>query len=69
MEKSGPRLTIRVNEKVIVQHIDEIPFYSNFQELDRFGLTVSGRETFTHLKIETRQSAYDYEKMMGFKKY
>jgi len=66
--KTGPVVTVSVNGQEEVRHIDEIPFYSDYQALNRFGLITDQDETYLSLVIRTRPSVYDYDKMKEFRR-
>jgi hypothetical protein len=63
VRKMGPVISVFCDGKSCIRYFDEIPFYSDYRELNRFGLKASSQERFTMLKISTRPSLYDYEKL------
>jgi transcriptional regulator with PAS, ATPase and Fis domain len=68
VEKTGPVLAVQVDGKAFLHYIDEIPFYSDYERLNRFCLNSGQPITFTNLRISSRPSVFNYEKMGEFRK-
>src|SRR3989339_33704 len=66
--KTGPVISVTVNEKEIIRYIDEIPFYSDFARLNRFGFIANANEQFSLVRISIRDSAFNYDRMREYRK-
>ncbi|OGJ90327.1 MAG: hypothetical protein A2268_09140 [Candidatus Raymondbacteria bacterium RifOxyA12_full_50_37] len=66
--KTGPIITIAVNGRDVLRHIDDIPFYSDHAPLNRFGLCAPGKVTYLSFTMRTRSSVFNYDALKGFRK-
>jgi transcriptional regulator with PAS, ATPase and Fis domain len=66
--KEGITLKVEVNGKKILEHVDDIPFYSDYRILDRFALYARDQETFKKIQIQVRKNLFDYEQLAGLRK-
>jgi len=68
IEKKGVVISIAVNGKTLMKHIDETPFYGDYASLTGFGLYAPVPSRYTDISIETATLSFDYEKLKEFRR-
>jgi transcriptional regulator with PAS, ATPase and Fis domain len=64
--KSGGTFSVRINGKELIRHMDSIPFFEKSESLNRFGFYCPGRETYKRIRIRSKKSSFDYDKLREY---